>query len=60
MKVPEIAKKLDKSAASVYMDLAKALTETGCTTYWGLLVEAMKRGWIESPIHEAERPSCPE
>lgn len=59
-KVPEIAKILGKSSASVYMDLGKALTETRCTTYWGLLMEAMKLGWIEPPNSKGERPPCPE
>lgn len=57
MTIRDLAKALDKSQASIYTDLGKAMNETDTRTYWGLVVAAIRLGWIPAPGFTAERPS---
>lgn len=62
-----IADELGRKKSSVYSDISKMETETGQKTIWGVVVEAMKLGWIPCPVErphvhkqevECERPPC--
>lgn len=66
--VVEVAKELGRKKSSIYTDISKMETETKQVTIWGVVIEAMRRGWIPCPVQrphlhstaEGERPPCAE